>query len=154
MVRAKSSKAYKAKKRPSIFFTTFTPGNFIYEYFLQRLTERPCKNNEFRVKPVIRSEGTHLIENFDKDCLPYTGKQKGNFFLYRRTCYGSVLLAPPFSHKKVEAPSNACVSHYLHRFFAAALKNYGNRCVCAGGSMSQSLKMTPKTSFYAHQKQV
>ena len=37
---------------------------------------------------------------------------------------GSVLLASPFSHKKVEASSKACVSHYHRRFFAAAaLKN-------------------------------
>jgi len=37
---------------------------------------------------------------------------------------GSVLLAPPFSYKKVEALSKACVSHYRRRFFTTTvLKN-------------------------------
>jgi hypothetical protein len=39
---------------------------------------------------------THLIENFDKPCLSNTGKQKGNFFLHCRTCYGSL---PPLARE-------------------------------------------------------
>ena len=46
------------------------------------------KKAGMKIRDEVRQ--THLIENFDRPSLSYTGKQKENFFLHRKTCYGSL----------------------------------------------------------------